>query len=38
VGLRAVLDVVLKREIPSPHRELNPGIPIVQPVAQRYTD
>jgi hypothetical protein len=34
VGLRAVLDTVVKRKIPSPHRESNPRTPIVQPVAQ----
>jgi hypothetical protein len=38
VGLRAVLDGVVKRKIPSPRRESNPRTPIVQPVAQRYTD
>jgi hypothetical protein len=38
VGPRAVLDAVVKRKIPSPRRESNPRIPIVQPVAQRYTD
>jgi hypothetical protein len=38
VGPRAVLDAVVKRKIPSPCRESNPRIPIVQPVAQRYTD
>jgi hypothetical protein len=37
VGPRDVLDAV-KRKIPSPHRESNPRTPIVQPVAQRYTD
>jgi hypothetical protein len=37
-GLRAVLDAVVKRKIPSPHRKSNPRIPIVQPGAQRYTD
>jgi len=26
---------VVKRKIPSPHRESNPRTPIVQPVAQR---
>jgi hypothetical protein len=36
MGHRAVLDAVVKRKIPS--RESNPGTPIVQPVAQRYTD
>jgi hypothetical protein len=38
VGPRAVLDAVVKRKIPSPRRESNTRIPIVQPVAQRYTD
>jgi hypothetical protein len=38
VGPRAVLDTVVKRKIPSPYRESNPRTPIVQPVAQRYTD
>jgi hypothetical protein len=33
VGHRAVLDAVVKRKIPSPFRESNPIIPIVQPVA-----
>jgi hypothetical protein len=27
-----------EEKIPSPHRESNPRTPIVQPVAQRYTD
>jgi hypothetical protein len=35
---RAGLDAVVKRKIPSPRRESNPRTPIVQPVAQRYTD
>jgi hypothetical protein len=35
---RAILDAVVKRKIPSPRRESNPRTPIVQPVAQRYTD
>jgi hypothetical protein len=35
---RIVLDAVVKRKIPSSRRESNPRIPIVQPVAQRYTD
>jgi hypothetical protein len=35
---RTVLDAVVKRKIPSPRRESNPRAPIVQPVAQRYTD
>jgi hypothetical protein len=38
VGPRAVLDAVVKRKIPSPHRELNRRTPIVQPVVQRFTD
>jgi hypothetical protein len=38
VGSRAVLDTVVKRKIPSPLRESNPGTPIFQPVAQSYTD
>jgi hypothetical protein len=38
VGPTAVLDAVVKRKIPSPLRESNPRTPIVQPVAQRYTD
>jgi hypothetical protein len=37
-GPRAVLDTVVKRKIPSPCWESNPRTPIVQPVAQRYTD
>jgi hypothetical protein len=32
-GPRAVLDAVVKREIPSHRRESNPRTPIVQPVA-----
>jgi hypothetical protein len=38
VGPRASLDTVVKRNIPSPRWESNPRTPIVQPVAQRYTD
>jgi hypothetical protein len=38
VGPRAVLDAVVKRNIPSPPRESNPRTPIIQHVAQRYTD
>jgi hypothetical protein len=38
VGLRAVLDAVVKRKIPSPSRESNPRTLIVEPAAQRYTD
>jgi hypothetical protein len=37
VGPRAVLDTVVKREIPIHCRQSNPRTPIVQPVAQRYT-
>jgi hypothetical protein len=33
VGPRAVLDTVVKREIPSPQRESNSDHPIVQPIA-----
>jgi hypothetical protein len=33
VGPRTVLDVVMKRKIPSPRRESNPRTPIVQPIA-----
>jgi hypothetical protein len=38
VGPRAILDVVVKRKIPSPCQESNPRTPIIQPVAQCYTD
>jgi hypothetical protein len=38
VGPRAVVDAVVKRKIPSPRRESNPRTPIVQSVAQLYTD
>jgi hypothetical protein len=38
VGPSAVLDAVVKRKIPSHRRESNPRTPIIQPVAQRYTD
>jgi hypothetical protein len=38
VGPRAILDAVVKRKFPSTLRESNPSTPIVQPVAQRYTD
>jgi hypothetical protein len=38
VDPRAFLNAVVKRKIPSPRREANPRTPIVQPVAQRYTD
>jgi hypothetical protein len=38
VGPRAVLDVVVKRKIPSPYQESNPITPIVQPITQCYTD
>jgi hypothetical protein len=38
VGPRAVLDAVVKRKILSPRQESNPRTPIVQAVAQRYTD
>jgi hypothetical protein len=35
---RAVVDAAVKRKIPSSHQKSNPRTPIVQPVAQRYTD
>jgi hypothetical protein len=38
VGPRAVLDMVVKRKIPSPCQELNHRTLIVQPIAQCYTD
>jgi hypothetical protein len=38
VGHRAVLDAVVKRQIPSLRWESNPKTPIIQSVAQRYTD
>jgi hypothetical protein len=38
VGPRTVLDAMVKRKIPSPRRESNPRTPIVQPIAQRYTE
>jgi hypothetical protein len=38
MGPRAVLDAVMKRKIPSPRWESKPRTPIVQPVAQSYTD
>jgi hypothetical protein len=38
VGPRAILDVVVKNKIPSLHQELNPRTPIVQPVAQHYSN
>jgi hypothetical protein len=38
VDPRVVLDAVVKRKVPSPHRESNPRTPIVQSVLQRYTE
>jgi hypothetical protein len=38
VGPRVGRDTVSKRKIPSPSQESNPGYPLVQPVASRYTD
>jgi hypothetical protein len=35
---RAILGAVVKRKIPSPRRESNTRTPIVQPIAERYTD
>jgi hypothetical protein len=37
MGPRAVLDVVVKRKIPSPHQESNTRTLIVQPISQHYT-
>jgi hypothetical protein len=37
-GPRTVLDAVVKRKILSPRWESNPRTPIIQTVAQRYTD
>jgi hypothetical protein len=37
-GSQSCLDMVLKREIPSPRWEWNPDHPIAQPIASRYTD
>jgi hypothetical protein len=38
VGPKAVVDAVVKRKILISGRKSYPKIPIVQPVAQRYTD
>jgi hypothetical protein len=38
VGPRAILDAVVKRKIPNPFWESNPTTPIIQPIAQHYTD
>jgi hypothetical protein len=38
VGPRAVLNAVVKKKFPIPRRESNPRTPIIQPVAQRYTN
>jgi hypothetical protein len=38
VDTKALLDAVVKRKIPSTRRESNPRTPIIQPVAQSYTD
>jgi hypothetical protein len=38
VGLTTSLDAVVRRKIPSPRRESKPRTPILQSVAQRYTD
>jgi hypothetical protein len=38
MGPRAVMDAVVKRKIPSLCRESNHRTPMVQSVAQRYTD
>jgi hypothetical protein len=38
LGPRAVLDAVVKRKFPAPGGNRIPRTPIVQPVAQRYTE
>jgi hypothetical protein len=38
IGLRAVLNAVVKKKILSPRRESSRRTSIVQPIAQRYTD
>jgi hypothetical protein len=38
VGPNAGLYMVSKRKIPNPCRDSNPDYPIIQPVANRYTD
>jgi hypothetical protein len=38
MGPGTVLDAVVKRKVPSPHRESNPRTPIVQPKTQSYTE
>jgi hypothetical protein len=38
VGPRADLDAMVKRKIPNPRRESSLKTPIVQSVAERYTD
>jgi hypothetical protein len=38
VDPRAILDVVVKRKIPSPYQESNPSTLIVQPGGQCYTN
>jgi hypothetical protein len=35
---RTGLEAVVKRKIPNTYRESNPRTPLLQPVAQRYTD
>jgi hypothetical protein len=38
VGPRAILDMVVKRKIPSPCQESNPRTPIIQPAAIKTGD
>jgi hypothetical protein len=38
MGFRVDLDIVSKRKIPTPCRELNPNHPIIQPTVGRYTN
>jgi hypothetical protein len=37
-GPRASLDTMVKRNVPSPHRESNPRTPTIQTIAQHYTN
>jgi hypothetical protein len=37
-GPRAILDMAVKRKLPSPHQESNPRTLVIQPMVQYYTD
>jgi hypothetical protein len=37
-GPHSLLDMVVKRKIPSPCQKSNPRTLIIQPIAQHYTD